>query len=323
MDQNKSLSFPMLLVGTAEQNAVFQNILDGIPSSVFLIDSHGDLLYANSAFIELLDCQGGKIDQDVARFMKMNDALLQDAIQTVLTDQSAFAVPEYTIIRQDGEQRIFRGTLQPFSYQQENATRQVILGTLFEVTAEKKATEMFTKRAQEVELLQSAGQKISETLDLAVIYRTFFDLVSRMMPHDSLFISSYQADEALIYCKFAIVDGVQVDSSKLPPVPLEPEGQGLQSTVIRSGMPLLINDVDAYVKNLSQVHYIDENDEVYQKGEQLPDDSEVTQSALIVPLILSGKSVGAIQVFSYEKDAYTDSDLRIMRGVSFPDSGSQ
>lgn len=169
--------------------------------------------------------------------------------------------------------------------------------------------------AQELELLYAAGQKLSETLDPKVIYHTFFDLVSQIMPHDNLFVSFYEEAEGLIYCKFGIVSGVEVDISKLPPVPLEPEGKGLQSNVIRSGQPLLINDVAPQIRTSSSVHYIDNQDRVY-AAEEVPNDTETPQSVLIVPLSLAGKTVGAIQVFAYEKDAFSAAHLRILQALA-------
>ena len=62
------------------------------------------------------------------------------------------------------------------------------------------------------------------------------------MAFDMIFVSTYNAETELIHCKYAIADGKRVDVNGFPPIPLEAEGRGTQSRVIRSGKPWLIRD---------------------------------------------------------------------------------
>lgn len=295
-------------------HGMFHCLVDETPVSIFVLDRHGIVLYANPSFLANLDCATGYVQANLTTMLKDHPQLPVEVLTRIVEQGTEMNIPDFLFCSADGSQRILHITLKPFNLPQ--ATGDIlILGTAQEVTAQKQSADLLVQHAREIELLHSAGQKLSETLDLAAIYHTFLDLVARIMPHDNLFVSSYDAEQEMIHCRFAIIDDVEVDVSKLPPVPLEPEGMGLQSVVIRSGMPLLINDVQQRLSKISQVHYIDEQANVYEQ-ETLPEDIPTTQSVLIVPLTLGGKTVGAIQVFSYQKHAFTEADLRILQALA-------
>jgi len=54
---------------------------------------------------------------------------------------------------------------------------------------------------------------------------------------------SVDPEDGLIRCEYAWVEGARIDESTLPPLPLNREGGGMQSRVIVTGEPLLVNDV--------------------------------------------------------------------------------
>jgi PAS domain S-box-containing protein len=301
--------------GIMNNPGIFQRLVHELSLVVFLLDRQGNLLYANPATAAALGCCMENFQEAAAQILEKEARPLLAAIQQVMEQERQSILSEYTLTRPDGFQRAFHITLRPFSYVQENDVVQAILGTAVDITEQKQAVDALNQRSQEIRLLHSAGQKISETLDLKVIYHTFYDLVASIMPHDSLFVSSFDPQEELIHCEFAIIEGNELDIKKLPPIPLEPEGMGTQSVVIRSGEPLLINDMQERLVKTKTVIYVDEKDNLYDQ-EEIPDEAPRTRSALIVPLILDGKTVGAIQAFSHQKGAYSDADLRIMQALA-------
>ena len=74
------------------------------------------------------------------------------------------------------------------------------------------------------------------------MYDRFHELVADVIPHDGVVVSSYD-ERGLIRCEYAWVEGNKLDSAQLPPLPLNREGEGMQSRVIVSGEGLLVNDV--------------------------------------------------------------------------------
>jgi signal transduction histidine kinase len=295
----------------------FRQLMDELPIRTFVFNRKGELLYANQIFVETLRCRFDQIQKMMDRIIEKDSKLFTRVVGHVIYKHEEFIVPKFILTHMEtGKRRqTFHIRFRPLTLLLDDAVETVMIGTAVDITDETIAQEMVVQHTQEIELLHQAGQQLSETLDLKKIYHTFFDLVSGIMPHQNLFVSSYKPEEDLIYCEFAIVDGAEVDVGLLPPVPLEPEGKGLQSQAIRSGKPLLINDVQEQVKTASQAHYIDGANTVYEAGE-MPEDEMMIRAALIVPVMLAGKAVGAIQVFSYEADAFSDKDLRLLEAMA-------
>jgi len=167
--------------------------------------------------------------------------------------------------------------------------------------AHKQAEDALRKRTEEISLLYEIGRQFSRTLDLERIYDTLHDLVSKVMDCDGLFVSSYDPKDKLIRCTYARHERQRLDASQFPPIPLEPEGHGIQSVVIRTGESLLIRD------------YEDKDRVVH---EEIPGNADRTRSAIIVPLRLEGQVVGVVQVCSYGYDAYTEHDLRFLEALA-------
>ena len=299
----------------ANHPGIVQRMLDAMPMIVFVLDQERHLIYANPACAAALESRMEDIQEAVARLQEKDRQPLRNAIVHVLQNHTEVVLTEYALTKASGEQRYYYVTFQPMDYPENDQAQNWIMASALDITTQKQAADMLSQHAREIELLHSAGQRLSETLDLNMILQTFYELVSSMIPHDGLFVSSFDAEEELISCKYAIIEGNEVDITKLPAIPLEPEGMGTQSVVIRTGKPLLISDMEARLAKTQSVHYIDENDKVFDI-EDVPEEAPRTQSALFVPLILDGKSVGAIQVLSYQKNAFSDSDLRIMQALA-------
>ena len=222
---------------------LFRHFVDELPLRVFVCNRSGELLYGNQTFVESLGCSFDQLHRMVGMIIRKDRKLFTNVVRKVIYEHKEFVVPEYMLTRPDNNKQIFSITFRPLSLMQDGEPEIVMIGMALDITEEKHAHNMVVQNAKEIELLHSTGRQLSETLDLNTIYRTFFDLVSGIMPHDNLIVSSFDSEKNLIYCEYAIADGVEVDVSELPPVPLEPEGMGLQSQAIRSGKPLMINDV--------------------------------------------------------------------------------
>lgn len=184
-----------------------------------------------------------------------------------------------------------------------------------DITAFKQTHAELAQQREMLANLHRAGQQIGRTLDTEIIFQQLHDILSGWMPCDSLFVSSFSPDDRLIRCIFAIAEGRRIDAGQLPPIPLEPEGQGVQSEVIRTGQPLLVSDFQACVRRSATVYYIDKNGVPHDR-EEIPTSEQVTRSALLVPMILAGQVVGVIQVLSFQLDAYTKTDLQFLESIA-------
>ena len=172
--------------------------------------------------------------------------------------------------------------------------------------------KMSDSRTEELALLHEAAGLLGRTLDPALIYSTLQAMVARVMDCTSLLVSIYTPEDGLIRCAYAHIDGHWTDPAPFPPLPLEPEGRGMQSRVIRSGQPLMINDAIAAEKTQSSRFYAQGDGTITEQ----PDPSKPrVQSILIVPIQLEGAVLGTAQVMSHRLNAYTEEHLRLLEAL--------
>src|SRR5213078_5181234 len=105
-------------------------------------------------------------------------------------------------------------------------------------------------------LLLDAARLLGETLVPARVYERFREIVADAIQHDGLLISSYEPSTETIRCDYVWADGKTLDASTFPELTLNPSA-GMQSEVIRTGRPLLTNDVAARVRESGTYYDVD------------------------------------------------------------------
>ncbi|GEM_PF-2458433 len=218
---------------------------------------------------------------------------------------------EYRVITRDGRLIWLRDEAVVLA--DESGTPAYIQGMLLDISDRKQAEEALRRRNTEITLLYQLGQELNRSLRLESVYDALFSAVSQIMPCDGLYVSSYNPEDQLIRCVYARHEGQRLDVNEFPPLPLEPEGHGTQSRVIRSGEPLRLDNYQEYVKTSLNKYTVSEKGVV--EGDP-PEDAQVTRSALIVPLELEGQAAGVLQVFSYQSGAYSQDNLRLCEALA-------
>ena len=169
-------------------------------------------------------------------------------------------------------------------------------------------------QSERLRLLYEASQRLSSTLDLNEIYRIIDDFMSAIAPDCDFLVSAFDPDTQLITCRAFVMNGQALDVSAFPPIPLEEEGRGTQSLVIRSGKPLLLNDYQAAIKTARTSYFV--NDQTHELDEQVDPEEEVPQSALIVPLKVGDRVTGVVQVMSYRLNAFSEEQLQLLESLA-------
>ena len=165
-------------------------------------------------------------------------------------------------------------------------------------------------------LLFEAAQELSETLSLENLYQNLYQIIKKLMECDTFILSKYDAEDEMIHCDFIIHEGKEEDISHLPPIPLEPEGKGTQSLVIRKGEALIISNLQEKVKNIDTAYYVNDEGEI-SDYKNAPKDEEKASSLLATPLKIKGEVIGVVQVMSYKNNAYTQEHLDFLQALSF------
>jgi two-component system phosphate regulon sensor histidine kinase PhoR len=166
--------------------------------------------------------------------------------------------------------------------------------------------------AETARILVETARRLGQTLDPYEIYRCFHEVLGETVPHDGLLVSSYDRDANLISCDFAWADGVELDPTTLPPLTPNPEGAGMQSRVIMSGEPLLVNDVAERVSSGKGTFY---NVDAEGNVQKVPESGAVdTRAAIMVPVKHEGEVVGVVQVMS-DRRAYDPEHLDLVEAL--------
>ncbi len=166
--------------------------------------------------------------------------------------------------------------------------------------------------AEKAELLLAAARYLNETLELDRVYDRFRELLAEAVPHGGVVVSSFDPKTQLISCDYAWVDGERLDPAIFPALPLNREGGGMQSRVIVSGEPLLVNDVPEQVKDPGGVYY-----DVDREGHvrKIPDEGPPgVQSAMMLPVKHEGQVVGVVQLM-HERSEYDQEQLELAEGL--------
>jgi PAS domain S-box-containing protein len=168
------------------------------------------------------------------------------------------------------------------------------------------------RKAQVAELLLNAARQLGDTLDPERVYERFHELLTDVVPHDGVVVSSYDDRDDLIRCEYAWVEGNVVDGSALPPLPLNRTGGGMQSRVIVSGEPILFNDVAERVQEVEGTYYnVDREGRI----EKVPDTGPAgTSAAMMVPVKHEGRVVGVVQVMC-DSGEYSPEQLEVVEGL--------
>ncbi len=157
--------------------------------------------------------------------------------------------------------------------------------------------------ASQMATLAQFGGMLAETLELSRVYQRLTNAIYQLLPDlCSLFISLYDRDTDRIRCVWAVSEGVSISTDKIPELPLDREGAGLQSQVILKGHPLVVNDYGVFYQNLPGID---------------PDEVEnLARSGLYVPMIAQGNTIGLMQVQSCTPKRFSEADIEVMQLVA-------
>lgn len=151
--------------------------------------------------------------------------------------------------------------------------------------------------------------------------REVFDItwaaVRTRMECETMLVSCYDPADGLVRCLYVNATRPAVDPSMFPPRPLDPEGEGTQSLVIRTGEPRLFEDFRAQFATSRNRFVGDYVGQVKEVGPApAPEDAQVPPSAIMAPFALGHSRTGVLQVFSTNKEVYGPRDLAFVEAAA-------
>ena len=193
---------------------------------------------------------------------------------------------------------------------------QVVASVLLvarDLTELVRAEQEAQRAADENQRLYEGARRLSASLEPAQVFHALREIVMEALPCDGLIVSSYAAEDRMITCRHAWVEGEFVDPAKFPPVRLNPDGHGMQSRVITTGEALVIDDVDAQTRQPgTRYYYVDPDGTVH----NAPTEARHTRSAVMVPLRREDEVVGVLQVMANRLAAFTPHDAQFLEALA-------
>lgn len=151
------------------------------------------------------------------------------------------------------------------------------------------------QNASRFETLYKLSQVVSANIRSEEIYPAIHEATSELMETEFFSISLVDEKAGLIE------DVYMVDRGEPLPLSSRPLGQGLFGRVLETGHALLFNTF---------------SDEMIAESGALvigdPEEDEISQSVLVVPLKIGSRLVGVVSVQSYKPYAYTDTDVELL-----------
>lgn len=170
-----------------------------------------------------------------------------------------------------------------------------------ELAAQRDSLE---KANENVMLLSDIGKKITSSLQFKTIFRQLYENINQLMDATIFGVGIYERDRQLINYELAMERGV----AYLPYTRNMEDKSQLAVRCIEDKKEILINDVSQHSENymLKAIGELADGSE-----------SDEPQSLIYIPLLNNQEKVlGVMSVQSYQKDAYNNYQLNILRNLA-------
>lgn len=291
-----------------ESQRFTESILDSLDANIAVLDEKGWIISTNAQWDQFSHDNG---EPDLSRtgvgvnYLNVcRDAQGDGAeeaphalagIQAVLAGEEASFDLEYPCPGPDADDRWFMLHVSPFTGSQPG----VVVAHL-DITDRKRAEAELLKHVERLTTVNRLEWELTAQAAPEQIHERTASAITDLIPDiANVFIARFDAESELIHCDYAIHDGETLDTREFRPIPLEPEGSGLQSRVIHSGQPLIVNDFREALKRVRSVH----------EGDR---EGPLVRSALMAPMVSKGKVVGVLQTQSYTPYRFTEADRELL-----------
>ncbi|MCU1267054.1 MAG: domain S-box-containing protein [Acidobacteria bacterium] len=149
-----------------------------------------------------------------------------------------------------------------------------------------------------VERIAALGQALGTARDLTVIFRALRDFAIVSLPSESVVISLYEPEKKTRRLCYCWADNQEYDLDSLPDVPVK---DGPTGRAIKSGSVVIENNFEQHARTMQSPITV---------GEGVEDKS---LSVLAAPMTVMGRTLGCVEIQSYQAGAYSKDHATAMR----------
>jgi PAS domain S-box-containing protein len=195
----------------------------------------------------------------------------------------------------------------PLAYDQKDLEFLMSVGSQIALAIERKQAEQALQDANKralkeyerlIERIAALGQTLGSARDLTTIFRALREFAGASVPCDGLVISLYDREKNSRRAAYLWTDNKEFDPAVLGEVPVK---DGLTGRAIRSGSVIIDNDFKPKILDRKALEIGD------CQGESLP------RSALSAPMTVMGRTVGCVEIQSYQTQAFNQEHATAMR----------
>ncbi|MBC8028876.1 MAG: PAS domain S-box protein [Pyrinomonadaceae bacterium] len=160
--------------------------------------------------------------------------------------------------------------------------------------ANQRAIREYERLMERIAML---GQTLGQARELQSIFRALREFTVVSVPCDGMVITLYEPEENLRRPTYCWVDGAELETSGLAGVPVR---DGMTGRAIKSGEIVIDNE---YQRNVTGKAVL--------VGKL--EEGSIPQSALAAPMAVRGRTVGCVEIQSYQSHAFTNEHATAMR----------
>ncbi|HSL31384.1 MAG TPA: GAF domain-containing protein [Anaerolineales bacterium] len=155
------------------------------------------------------------------------------------------------------------------------------------------------QRAAELAIINSVQEGLASKLEIRAIYELIGEKIREIFHADTTYINTYDPAKQAVYSQYYADKGQRIIRTE--PLPL---GEGLYTKVIQTRQPVITGTRDQQLR-------LGVTPASSPKNEQ-----DLNQSYLGVPILLGNQVTGVVSVQSYQQNAYSESDIRLLQTLA-------
>ena len=284
-----------------ESEERYEHLVELSPDAI-IVHTDGEVTFCNTAAAQLVGASSTTelIGQSIFDYVAHESQDIMHCRSVQLRNGESLPAIEFKCLRQDGS--FVDVEMRSISLSLNGPTIQAVVRDI----SGRKLTEAALQEANEraireyerlVERIAELGQILGQAQELGTILRSLREFTVVSVPCDGMLISLYEPEQNVRRMTYCWVDGAERETSDLSDFPV---GDGLTGRAIKSGSIEIDNE---YLKN-RRPGFI-----VIGKHEE----GSIPKSALSAPMIVRGRTVGCIEIQSYQPQAYNDEHATAMR----------